>query len=304
MTCVSNHRLVYAGCWFVWCVFIGCAPLPTSATPQLYHFFPRLLFLLRRPIVAFAYCRSGHSPQLPGIPEGIIWAPESCTRVVDGIRDGFRTGFVPDSVSLVFAWRNMLSASEHPSVIDSYLALEVSKSRVSGPSAIPPISGLQCNPFGVIPRGHSVNDGISRERFSLRCISVDTAITSLMELGPGALMAKFDVGAALPAYRNIPIHESEQYLLGMQWCDQYYVDLTLPFGLRSAPTYLISSPPWSNGSCGSYSITWTISSLSALGTPGVRGQCHHRLGSVRAVGSSPPSRQVHWFHDVSRFSGH
>ena len=36
--------------------------------------------------------------------------------VVDGIRDGFRTGFVSESVS---ARRNMLSASEHPSVIDS-----------------------------------------------------------------------------------------------------------------------------------------------------------------------------------------
>ena len=33
--------------------------------------------------------------------------------VVDGIRDGFRTGFVSESVSLVAAWRNMLSASEH-----------------------------------------------------------------------------------------------------------------------------------------------------------------------------------------------
>ena len=181
--------------------------------------------------------------------------------VVDGIRDGFRTGFVSESVS---ARRNMLSASEHPSVIDSYLALEVSKNRVSGPFAAPPISGLQCSPFGVIPKksqpgkwrlildlsspnGHSVNDGTSREQFSLRYISVDTAITVLMELGPGALMAKFDVECA---YRNIPIHESERYLLGMRWRDQYFVDLTLPFGLRSAP-YILDSvgPITTSGSC-------------------------------------------------------
>ena len=53
-----------------------------------------------------------------------------------------------------------------------------------------------------------------------------------MELGPGALMAKFDVACA---YRNIPIHADDRYLLGMRWRNRYYIDLTLPFGLRSAP---------------------------------------------------------------------
>ena len=124
------------------------------------------------------------------------------------------------------------------------MALEVSKNRVSGPLAAPPISGLQCSPFGVTPckwrlildlsspDDHSVNDGISREQFSLRYNSVDTAITVLMQLGPGVLMVKFDVECA---YHNIPNHESERYLLGMRWREQYFVDLTLPFGLRSAP---------------------------------------------------------------------
>ena len=45
-------------------------------------------------------------------------------------------------------------------------------------------------------------------------------------------MAKFDVEAA---YRNIPIHPSDHFLFGMRWRDQFYVDLVLPFGLRSAP---------------------------------------------------------------------
>ena len=53
----------------------------------------------------------------------------------------------------------------------------------------------------------------------------------ISQFGLGALMAKSDVGAV---YRNIAVHPSDRYLLGMKWRGQYDVDLTLPFGLRSA----------------------------------------------------------------------
>ena len=33
----------------------------------------------------------------------------------------------------------------------------------------------------------------------------------------------------------IPIHPADWHLLGIYWQSQYYVDLYLPFGLRSAP---------------------------------------------------------------------
>ena len=45
-------------------------------------------------------------------------------------------------------------------------------------------------------------------------------------------MAKFDVEAA---YRNVPIHLSDHVLLGIKWHAEFYIDLVLPFGLRSAP---------------------------------------------------------------------
>ena len=77
-----------------------------------------------------------------------------------------------------------------------------------------------------------MNDGIPPELYSLQYIRVDDAIAALVRLGPGAQMAKFDVDAA---YRNIPIHPDEQFLLGMTWHNQYFVDFTLPFDLRSAP---------------------------------------------------------------------
>ena len=63
-------------------------------------------------------------------------------------------------------------------------------------------------------------------------VSVDDARRHLITFSPEELMAKFDVEAA---YRNIFIHPADRYLLGMRWCDHYFVDLVLPFGLRSAP---------------------------------------------------------------------
>ena len=45
-------------------------------------------------------------------------------------------------------------------------------------------------------------------------------------------MAKFDVKAA---YHNVPVHPLDRYLFGMKWRNRYCVDLTLPFGLHSAP---------------------------------------------------------------------
>ena len=168
---------------------------------------------------------------------------------MSGIEHGFRTGFSPHRVSLRPSSANMRSASLHPHVIDDYLRSEIAAGRVAGPFPFPPVSFLHTSPFGVIeknhqpgkwrlildlssPTGHSVNDGILRDEFSVQYVTVDMAISALVSFGPGALMAKFDVKAA---YRNVAIHPDDRFLLGMRWRDQFFVDLVLPFGLRSAP---------------------------------------------------------------------
>ena len=76
-----------------------------------------------------------------------------------------------------------------------------------------------------------VNNGTDPDEFTLHYITLDLVIC-LSKLGPGALMAKFDVEAT---YRNVPVHLSHCVLLEMKWCDQFCVNLILPFGLRSAP---------------------------------------------------------------------
>ena len=189
----------------------------------------------------FARALAGHPDQ------------EAVTYVLNGLQFGFRLGFQP-SRRLKSAKRNKLSATQHPCVIDDYLANEVARCRVAGPFEVPPLPNLHVSSFGVIPKrgqpgkwrlivdlsspsGSSVNDGISAEEFSMHYIKVDQIIRMVSKHGPGALMAKFDVEAA---YRNIAVHPDDRFLLGMRWRGMYYVDLALPFGLRSAP-YIFNS---------------------------------------------------------------
>ena len=160
--------------------------------------------------------------------------------VLDGIAHGFSSGFNASWVALRSSLRNMRSATEHPDVIDEYLATEIAKGRVAGPFATPPFlipKKGQPGKWRLIldlssPTQHSVNDGIPKDPFSLQYISVDDAIKILMALGPGALMAKFDVESP---YRNVAMRPDEHYLFGMRWRDLFFIDLALPFGLRSAP---------------------------------------------------------------------
>ena len=169
--------------------------------------------------------------------------------VLNGLREGFRIGFEPLSVSLQSASTNMRSALVHPSVIDAYLETEVSCGRVAGPFTTPPFPDLHISRFGVVPKsnqpgkwrlildlsspdGHSVNDGIPKTPFSVQYVTVDSFIDGIMARGRGTLMAKFDVASA---YRNVAIHPLDRPLLGMKWGNRYYVDMALPFGLRSVP---------------------------------------------------------------------
>ena len=150
--------------------------------------------------------------------------------------------------------KNKPSAYQHPKIIDDYLANEVSLRRVAGPFNVPPLPNLHISSFGVIPqkgqpgkwrlivdlsspRGGSMNKGINLDEFSLQYIRVDKIISMVGKYGRGVLMAKFDVEAA---YRNIAVHPADRFLLSMKWHGQFFVDLTLPFGLRSTP-YIFTS---------------------------------------------------------------
>ena len=166
-----------------------------------------------------------------------------------GIMHGFRIGFDHVSCPLSSSKRNLLSASDHPEVIDEYLLTELHESRVVGPFAPSDIPSAHVSRFGAIPKSHrpgkwrlivdlshpkgkSVNDGIPKSLCSMCYISTDNAISRILALGKGTLLAKIDIKSA---FRLIPVHPSDRHLLAMEWRGNIYLDTCLPFGLRSAP---------------------------------------------------------------------
>ena len=153
--------------------------------------------------------------------------------VLNGFRYGFRLRFHPEVTKLKSTKANCPSAVQHPSVIIEYLAKEVSLGRVFGPTSVPVVDSLQINRFRVIPKkyggwrlildlsfpfGHSVNDGINEEEFTLTYSKVSDAIALIIKAGRGALMVKVDVKSA---YCKIPVHPLDRHLLGMFWQDGY-----------------------------------------------------------------------------------
>ena len=83
------------------------------------------------------------------------------------------------------------------------------------------------------PPGAGVNDFIPDVEVNVKYTSDDDAIGFIIKCGRGALMAKFLIKSA---YRILPIHTSQRFLFGMHWKRQFFIDLCLSFGLRSACT--------------------------------------------------------------------
>ena len=142
----------------------------------------------------------------------------------------------------------MKSEQEHKEVVESYSGSECEAKRLLGPLERGSFPHVHTSPFGVIPKsepgkwrlivdlsssmGGSVNDGINKEWCSLSYTSVDDIAARVVCHGRAAAMVKFDLKSA---YRQVPAHPDDRWLLGMMWKGQLYVDTALPFGLRSAP---------------------------------------------------------------------
>ena len=154
----------------------------------------------------------------------------------------------------------MKSAMDNSQVITQYLESECSAGRVVGPLSTEEFPFVHINRFGVIPKstpgkwrlivdmsspeGGSVNDGIQESRCSLSYATVEEATQGIVKYGNGALLIKVDIRKA---YRVVPVHPDDRWLMGMQWKGSLFVDTALPFGLRSAPkifTALADAAEW------------------------------------------------------------
>lgn len=142
---------------------------------------------------------------------------------------------------------NNSSATSHACAVSEAIRTEVERGHAAGPFPDVPFRPFKCNPLGARlkpdgsvrlildlsqPAGESVNDYIDRETYSLQYISMDQAIAALYTAGPRrCLMAKADIRHA---FRLMPVRPDQWWLLGYCWEGQYYFDVRLPFGLRSA----------------------------------------------------------------------
>ena len=137
------------------------------------------------------------------------------------MRNGFRIGYDYGTHSCKSCAGNMVSARQHPEQVRKYLATEIAEGRIIGPvdsSAI--ASRIQISRFGVIPKPHqsgkwrlitdlsspegsSVNDGIPSRLCSMSYTSVDDAVSMVLSIGRGAVLAKFDLESAYRCHKNI-----------------------------------------------------------------------------------------------------
>ncbi len=157
---------------------------------------------------------------------------------------------------------NLPSAFQHTHIVDTEIAKECEAGRLLGPFTESPLENLKCSGVGVVPKkngkwrmiyhlsapvGHSVNEGISKEDFSLRYSSVDDATRILSKLGKGAFLAKVDLKSA---FRMVPVCRGDWELLGIHWKQSYYVDTCLyPLVYAQHRTCLTNSLKPCSGYC-------------------------------------------------------
>ena len=73
-----------------------------------------------------------------------------------GIEKGFRIGFTYTSIQLKSHYQNLLSAMDHPQVVQDYLERELEAEQVIKVGGLEKAwqQGIHCSPFGVIPKKH------------------------------------------------------------------------------------------------------------------------------------------------------
>ena len=143
---------------------------------------------------------------------------------------------------------NNRSATMRPDAVSRAIQAEIERGHTYGPFRSPPLPDFRVNPLSARdkpdgsvrllldmsqPAGIAVNDGISREEFTVQYTSVDEAVRLIFANGgQGALVAKADVRHA---FRLVPVSQGQWHLQGFYWNGRFYFDTRLVFGSRSSP---------------------------------------------------------------------
>lgn len=174
--------------------------------------------------------------------------------IVDFLEFGWPIGYTLPSAGLQATHGNHASALAYPQHVDSYIKEELQRQTLLGPFQVSPFaSALKCSPLMTRakrgdtnkrrtimdlswPHGSSVNDGIAKDNylgipFKLRFPTIDDLTQKLLHKGPNTPLFVCDISAA---YRNLRTDPLTWPCLGFEWGNQLFVDISAPFGLRSA----------------------------------------------------------------------
>ena len=165
--------------------------------------------------------------------------------VTNGLEHGFNIGY--DGTRTNVTSRNLPSASQHTDFVSTHLADRCRRGETAGPYPSPPFLTMRLSGIGAVPKkgnklrlihhlssphGDSVNDHIQRTFVNLQYITVDDAIHAILRSGRGTYLSKVDIKNA---FRICPVRREDWPLLGIQWKNEYYFEMVLPFGLSSSP---------------------------------------------------------------------
>ena len=131
----------------------------------------------------------------------------------------------------------MKSAQENLQVICDHLVTELKAGRIIGPLAPKQYLHIHTSQFGIIPnsipgkwwlifnlsfpKGGSMNEGIRKLWCLMSYTTVTNAVQGITAYQRGALMIELDICSA---YRVVPIHPDDRWLLGMMWKGLLFFD--------------------------------------------------------------------------------
>ena len=178
---------------------------------------------------------------------------EFVDELIDVFREGAHLGIdeLPEK-SLICP--NNLSARKQPTVVDELLQKEITQGYLIGPFPEPPFDVYRINPLSVAHKKYaeppkprlvvdyssphdneehsSLNDLISKEKFSLTYTKIDEAIQIIQNYGQKSWLCKTDLS---DAFKQVPVHPKYWAFQGIKWRNQYYFYTRLVFGSRSSP---------------------------------------------------------------------
>ena len=160
-----------------------------------------------------------------------------------GLNYGFKLHYHGPKISKYH--ENHKSATTQPTEVARKLQKEIEKGRIEGPFSTPPFDPFIISPIGIVPKKDSgkfrmihdlsypknldtsVNAHIPKEYCAVKYEDFDFVADLIVKNGRGCYIGKVDIESA---FRIVPIHPSDYWLLGLKFQGHIYFDKRLPMG--------------------------------------------------------------------------